>query len=285
MNDEVEFLIEQILARKEEADAGPPLRDPNCPDEILLMAVALEQAPAGKQREVEDHAAHCGECRWRLRDYRKYYRGEEVPEPPVKGSLLETAADRRPFVRKQPPAPPTTDMPISGPPVIPGFTLLARAGKVKEIGEGLRPWLPTLLAWAGLGSELCDDVLAYVLERTPSLPPGAHFGEVLPRWIQEFAAMRGLADRTRALPALNDRAVVARLSVQAAVRESSEEESPLARVFRAYVLEQQFASPEELLTATVPEPLSREPALASYRRGVFLEARRFEEIGEVVFLN
>lgn len=132
MHDEIEFLIEETLARKEEAGVGPSLRGPNCPDEILLMAVALDQAPVDQQREVEDHAAHCGECRWRLEDYRKYNRGEKAPEPPVKGSLLKTAADRRPFAPKPAPAPQPSVAPGKTP--IPDIEMLAG---VPELVKGL----------------------------------------------------------------------------------------------------------------------------------------------------
>jgi hypothetical protein len=183
MHDEVEFLIEQFLARKDEANAGGPVRDPKCPDVTLLMAVALDQAPADTQREVEEHSAHCDDCRWRLEEYRKYFRDEDIPEPPIKGSLLEIAADRREFVLKRPPVPkdrtpsPSLDEPPIGQGTSISFTQMARDPK---------RWPDDLVnpepadADDARQKRLALEALALLVERGPSpsspLTPVARYG-------------------------------------------------------------------------------------------------------------
>src|SRR5205085_2896742 len=79
------------------------------------------------------------------------------------------------------PAPSLDDTAL--PPALSGFTGLARAGRLADLEERLRPWLPFLLRRAGLADDLDEPLarqfLAYVRRRVPEVQQRS-FRELLP---------------------------------------------------------------------------------------------------------
>jgi hypothetical protein len=166
-----------------------------------------------------------------------------------------------------------------------GFTALARAGRVAEVEDRLRPWLPFLLRRAGLADDLDEALarqfLAHVRTRLGEARQ-RRFRDLLPAWLSDFASQHGLAGRLRPdrlRPSAGD---LEAFAVERVLRRAGEDESPWARAFRESALRQQVHDAEALL-AFEPAGAGSAPALPNYRRDLFHEARRAHRDGLELF--
>jgi hypothetical protein len=251
-------IAESEFARKvppRESDAATrwPGRGPDCVDVTLLMARALDQAPADKVREVDAHCAHCEGCRTLLAEYRTWFRDDAaIPEPPYEGSLLEQIAERREFVLKRPPSPGDADEPADrrndlhdAVPV--GSTSLAQSRESwPELARGLRLlWLPYLLEYVGLDASHTEAMLSYIEQRIP-IRPNQRLSALLPSWLADFA--RSVIPAAKDVPPLViDRPLVERIALRRVLDPAAEHETPDQRRFREAARTQAFTSVADLL--------------------------------------
>jgi hypothetical protein len=162
-----------------------------------------------------------------------------------------------------------------------GFTALARAGRVADLEERLRPWLPYVLRRAGLARDLDESLaqqfLAYIRTRINEVRQRS-FRELLPAWLADFAPQLNLADQLRAdqlQPTEAD-------AVEQVLRHPGENESAWAKAFRESALGGQIQTAQELLAFETTE-VRNVPALPNYRRDLFREARRAYRDGLELF--
>jgi hypothetical protein len=276
MYNEREILIEQILARKEEADTGSPGRDPNCPDITVLMDTLLERASPEETRHVEVHAAGCADCAMRLEAFRVFLNDEDVPELPYEGSMLERMAANREFVPKRLPAPVnrredlTEAVPV-------GYTALAqRAEDWPVLAAGLRSlWLPYLLGCVGLDTSHTDAMLEYLQQRIP-IGPDLRLSALLPGWLVEFAQGVKPSGGDISPPSI-DRPLVERIALRGVLDSAGENETDHQRRFREAAGARGLASVDELRRfAPIGQELPRD--VLEYR--AYLSERGREVAGE-----
>jgi hypothetical protein len=161
-----------------------------------------------------------------------------------------------------------------------GATALIRSGRVGDLEDRLRPWLPFRLRWAGLTDDL-DEALAqlflvFVLDfvRTRFEEVRQHrFRDLLPVWLSDFARQQNLAARLRPdrlSPSATDLEADA---VERVLRRAGEHEAPWAKAFREAALHASVRTAQGLLSFETAEARDIR-ALPNYRRDLFSEARR-----------
>jgi hypothetical protein len=246
MQNEVEFLIEQVLARKEEGDAGSdwPGREGTCLDITLLMARALEQTPPAQTREIDDHCACCEGCRTLLENYRTFYRDDLRQAVPV------------------------------------GYTGLAQSKENWPVlARGLRLWLPYLLEFVGLDPSHTEGMLAYLEQRIP-IPQDQRLSHLLPGWLVDYARTATPMQQDIPRPAI-DRPLVERIALRIVLGSSATHETPAQRRFREAACDRTFASLEELL-GYAPEGETLDTEVLKYRSHLYRCGQ--QEFGEGVRL-
>jgi hypothetical protein len=166
-----------------------------------------------------------------------------------------------------------------------GFTALARAGRLADLEERLRPWLPFLLRRVGLSDDLDEALarqfLAYVRTRIEEVRQH-RFRDRLPVWLSDFAEQQHLAQRLRAERAQPTADDLEADAVARVLRRAGENEAGWARVFRESALRSGVQTARALLAFEAAEA-GDVPALPSYRRDLFLEARRTHRDGLELF--
>jgi hypothetical protein len=176
---------------------------------------------------------------------------------------------------------PGTELPLG----VTGLTVLARAGRVADLEERLRLWLPFLLRRAGLADDL-DEALApqfldYIRARLEEVRH-RRFRELLPVWLRDFARRQNLAERLRADRLQPTPADLEADAVERVLRQPGESESAWAKTFRESALRARVQTAQALLSFESAE-VGPVPALPNYRRDLFREARRAHRDGLELF--
>jgi hypothetical protein len=165
------------------------------------------------------------------------------------------------------------------------LTVLARAGRVADLEERLRPWLPLLLRRAGLTDDLDEALarqfLAYARTRVDEVRH-RRFRELLPVWLSDFARRRDLAGRLRTDGLQPTPADLEADAVERVLRRAGENESAWAKGFRESALRARVRTAQDLLSFEAAE-VGGVPALPNYRRDLFREARRAYRDGLELF--
>jgi hypothetical protein len=284
MHNEREFLIEQVLARRQEADAGWAPRRPDCPEVATLMECALGQATAETVRQVEEHCAGCADCRTRLAAYRAAVQDEEAAEPAVDGSLLERVAEPGAFVpqpAEERPRPPALDETPIGQGTTLAFTQMARDPKQwPTLLARLKPWVPFLLRRAGLPESLAGDLLGWVEQRLPDLGE-RRFRHALGEWVAEFAHARGLAE-PKWLPSALTSADLGEGAVAIETGGDTPDEPAAVRRLKEAVRARAIVSADDILGVDLPGT-EADPDFAEYRSRLFFQAQNRLEEGQYLF--
>jgi hypothetical protein len=179
-------------------------------------------------------------------------------------------------------APAATAVPAAGrddtalPARLTGFTDLVLVGRIADLEERLRPWLPFLLRRAGLSDHLDEALaqkfLAHVRRRIQEVR-ARRFRELLPGWLSDFAQQENLAARLRAGRLQPTAADLEADAVEQVLRRPGENESAWAKGFRDSARRAAVQTAQALLSFELAE-VGNVPALPSYRRDLFREARR-----------
>lgn len=168
---------------------------------------------------------------------------------------------------------------------ITGFTVLARTGRLADLEERLRPWLPFLLRRAGLTADL-DDALArqFLTFLRGRMADVQHrgFRDLFPVWVQDFARARGATGQVHADGLLLSGEEVEADAVERVLRRPGEGESPWARSYREAALHAPVRTARDLLTFETPH-VRDVSCLPNYRRDLFLEARQVLRDGLELF--
>lgn len=152
-----------------------------------------------------------------------------------------------------------------------GFTTLARQGQWSRLRENLRPLLPVLLELLGLRDRLASALLEHLLERAKAIGD-ERFGDLLPRWLEEFARAQG---QRKALPPLDWAALAERAAVLWVLAEAPAEEPDWARRFRQEA--RRAATAQELLHLALPPDFPRPSSLAPFQRELAARVQRQRE--------
>src|SRR5262249_51192205 len=118
---------------------------------------------------------------------------------------------------------------------------------------------------------LVERFLAHVRARLGEVK-SARFRDLLPAWLESFAREHGLAARPGGIVRPPTPADLEAGAVERVLRSPGEDESAWAGPFRALALAAPVRTAEALLAFAPPE-VGEVPALASYRRDLFREAR------------
>jgi hypothetical protein len=166
-----------------------------------------------------------------------------------------------------------------------GFTELVRAGRVADLEDRLRPWLPFLLRRAGLADGLDEGLarlfLAYVRTRIDEVKD-RRFRELLSVWVRDFARQQNRAGRLRPDPAAPTAADLEADAVERVLRRAGDDESEWARSFRESALRSGLHDARALLSFE-PAGVGDVAAMPSYRRDLFSEAHRAKQEGLELF--
>lgn len=166
-----------------------------------------------------------------------------------------------------------------------GFTLLARTGRLADLEERLRPWLPFLLRRTGLTADL-DEALArqFLSFLRGRMADVQHHGfrDLFPVWVQDFAQARGAAGTLHAAGLNLSPADVEADAVERVLRRPGEGESPWAKSYREAALHTPVRTARDLLTFETPH-VREVSCLPNYRRDLFLEARQVLRDGLELF--
>jgi hypothetical protein len=159
----------------------------------------------------------------------------------------------------------------TSPETTPGtFTNLWVRGRWPELTDCLRPYLAELLREVGMDVALAGPLLAFIEQKTHSAAPqGQRFRQLLPAWLNEFAAARGEQPARQFRP--EDWEAILRPAVKRTAPRLVLEEKPAgqpgwAREFRRLALERGAGSLHDLLVIDLPDESVSEDALGSFRR-------------------
>jgi hypothetical protein len=166
-----------------------------------------------------------------------------------------------------------------------GFTALARAGRLADLKERLRPWLPYRLRQAGitrdLDAALAGRFLDYVQTRIEEVRH-RRFRELLSVWLSDFARQQDLAEGLQAGHLQPTAADLEADAVEQVLLRPGEHEAAWAKLFRESALRSRVPTARALLAFQAAEAANA-PALPNYRRDLFLEVRRAHRDGLELF--
>lgn len=157
-------------------------------------------------------------------------------------------------------------------PSLVGGTQLARSPDAEQreiLLKNLRPWLPGLLKRGGLDpvEALVDTVINMIRDRLPIQDTDGGLRMVLPRWLAEFVE----EEIGRSVPATLftiDHAYIAETAVTMTLSREREDETPIDREVRNYLLGKGLKTPDQILAARLPPHLQNrraESALGALR--------------------
>jgi hypothetical protein len=180
------------------------------------------------------------------------------------------------------PTTPVTARSETSPETTPGtFTNLAVGGRWPELADRLRPYLPEVLQAVGLDVALAGPLLKFIQEQARSTTlQGRHFRQLLPVWLNEFAAAHG---KEMARPLRQEeweailRPIVERTASRIILEEEPAGQPSWAREFRRIALERRAGSLQDLLLIELPEESVPALALGSFRRDLATRIDRKRE--------
>lgn len=155
------------------------------------------------------------------------------------------------------------------------ITQLAAERDWDALKAQLRRFLPPLLLHVGLDVGLTDELLEFVVSRAGDLQ-GRRFRECLARWLGEFADQLEIQQPPAELSTEDWVRIIETTAVTDVLSQTAADEPDWARTWRQTALQQQPTTPRQLLSVELPESSAdrRIPALADFRREVYLDARQ-----------